>query len=356
MEDKIITTKLPLIVEGIQISSDIMADLNSKFGKFYSDDYVTTSGIMLELESDGEVIYVTAHLNANSSFVLTKADEDVSNKQRYLLTHKGKVISSVNIWTPPKYSSENKIIGNTKITNLVNSHFDRIRISPINGCSVNCAFCSCREVAYSLNSIEDMDVAIDIALQDNRITHALISGGTPKEEDLPYLSKVFEHICQKYPIDFDIMMMPREFTSFTNTAKYGEYIKFLKDIGLKGLCINIELFNDDVRKKYCRGKYNLGIENYLAFLTEAVKVFGTQNVRSGLIVGLESLEDTLKGVRAICETGAMPMLSPYVKYGDIGENPTLELLIEAKEKTDIILKEFGIPLAPLCSKCRHNTI
>lgn len=92
------------------------------------------------------------------------------------------------------------------------------------------------------------------------------------------------------------------------------------------------------------------------FLTEAAKVFGTHNVRSGLIVGLESMEDTLKGVRAICETGAMPMLSPYIPYGNIGTWPKLEFLIEVKEKTEEILKKYGIPLAPLCPMCKHNTI
>lgn len=249
MEDRINTIKIPLMMGGVQISNDLISELNAKFGKLYNDDYVTNTGIMLILESAKEPIYVTVHLNANSDFVLASKKDSISSEDSYELIYKGKFLSKVKIWAPAKYLSENIVIGNLKITDFVNSHFDRIRVSPIGGCTINCAFCSCREIPYTIKSIEAMDKAIDIALQDNRITHALISGGTPKVEDLQYLSDVYEHICKKYPIDVDVMMMPREFESFTNDSKYAEYVKWLKDVGVKGLSVNIELFNDDIRKK-----------------------------------------------------------------------------------------------------------
>ena len=33
-----------------------------------------------------------------------------------------------------------------------------------------------------------------------------------------------------------------------------------------------------------------------------------------------------------------------------------EAMLKAKEKTDEILEKYNIPLAPLCSKCKHNTL
>ena len=76
----------------------------------------------------------------------------------------------------------------------------------------------------------------------------------------------------------------------------------------------------------------------------------------GLIVGLESKEDTLEAVTKICKCGCMPMLSPYIPYNGIGGYPSVNFLIDVYNNTKKILKVYNIPLAPLCKKCKHNTL
>lgn len=130
----------------------------------------------------------------------------------------------------------------------------------------------------------------------------------------------------------------------------------MKNIGVNGLSINIELFNDEICKKYCREKFSIGKNNYLKVLELASAIFGTEKVRSGLIVGLEPKEDTLAAVEAICKTGCMPMLSPYIPYKGIGEFTTAEFLIDVLDKANEIVKKYNIHLAPLCKKCKHNSL
>ena len=345
--------KLELMVNGVAITDKLKNHLLEKIGKFYNDDYVTTTGVMLEIGTNQDT-YVTAHLNNKSKYVLDLENDEVIFYNR---KSKEKTDTTIKIWEPSPYMTQSKLNNNGEYFNYVNSHFDRARISPISGCSFSCAFCSVNSYDYGLNELPPMDCALTNALQDKRVTHVLISGGSPKECDLPFLTTVYEHFPQKFAnYDFDVMCTPRGFTNYTDKSQYRGYIQHLKDIGVKGLSINIELFNSKICAKYCPEKFGIGNSNYLYFLECASEIYGTENVRSGLIVGLEPLKDTLRAVEEICKTGCMPMLSPYIPYNNIGKFPTVEFLLKAKEKTDEILEKYNIPLAPLCKKCKHNTL
>ena len=349
MVDNNIKIKIDLLVNGVQLAPNTKDFLINNYGKkFYNDDYVTTSGVMIEID---ENTYVTSHISDNSNYIINLSDN------KFLLFFNNVFISEIKIWEPCDYMVNVKENKYGPITKYVNSHFDRSRINPISGCNNHCAFCSMNEIPYRKNTIEQLDLALEESLKDERITHVLISGGSPKEQDLEYLTEVYEYFAQKYKnYKIDVMMTPRGFTSYTDTSQYEEYLKHLKKIGVAGLSINIELFNDEICEKYCREKFKIGKQNYLLFLKLASKIFGTTNVRSGLIVGLEPMQDTLDAVEEICKCGCMPMLSPYIPYKGIGDFPTAEFLIETLEKTNEILSKYNISLAPLCKMCKHNTI
>lgn len=344
--NKFTELKIKLMTQGASLEDSAKEFLISNYGKkFYNDDYVTTTGIMMEILSG----YITVHLNRSSYYKI------VYDKTLYLKTDKELI--PIKIWKPAEFmlNAEKNKYG--LITKYVNVHFDRARINPISGCNNHCVFCSMNEIPYRKNSIDEMDLALNEAFKDNRVTHVLISGGSPKEEDLRYLTEVYEYFCSKYPkYDFDVMMTPRGFDSYTDTSQYEDYIKHLKSIGVKGLSINLELYNDEITTKYCKEKALIGKDRYFTFLKLASKILGTKNVRSGLIVGLESKNDTLKAVEEICKCNCMPMLSPYIPYNNIGDYPTSQFLMDIYEETEKILQNYNIPLAPLCDKCKHNTL
>ena len=79
-----------------------------------------------------------------------------------------------------------------------------------------------------------------------------------------------------------------------------------------------------------------------------------------LMVGLESIEDTLAGVNAIAERGATPVLSPFRPdpktplrdYDPVGADQLEETYLRARE----VANGHGVELGPNCIPCGHNTL
>jgi len=158
------------------------------------------------------------------------------------------------------------------ISEYVNTHADRVRIQPIGGCANNCKFCSINKDKYIKKNIDLLDKCFNIALKDKNVKHALIAGGSPKEieEDYQYLTDVYTHFGTKYnSFKIDIMMTPRGFKSANDIDDYENYIKYLKAIGINGLSINIELYNEEYREKYIPAKNNISLDNYMDFIKKA---------------------------------------------------------------------------------------
>jgi hypothetical protein len=137
--------------------------------------------------------------------------------------------------------------------------------------------------------------------------------------------------------------------------------KFLKDVGIHGLSINLELYNPEVARRKARGKANIGLENYLRFIESCVDTFGPGKIRSLLMVGIEPMEDTLQGVQALAERGCDPVLSPFrpdPKTPLRGETPpSVELQKEVYQRAqDIVEKYHPVVLGPRCIPCQHNTL
>lgn len=342
--------KIDLMTDGVNIETSTLNHLKKNFGeKFYNDDYVTTTGIMIELSCN---YYVTSRINSNSSYKI------ILEQNNFILIRKHLKLP-IKIWKPWLCTAENidKKTFDLLQSNIAVSHFDRVRISPINGCNNHCAFCSMNSIKYEKNSIEDIDTCLKYLLMNERVTHILISGGSPKQSDLKYLTEVYKYICKKFSkYDIDVMTTPRGFDSYTDTSQYKPYIEHLKNIGVKGLSVNIELYNNEICAKYCPEKYKIGRDNYFYFLKIASEIFGSQNVRSGLIVGLESKKDTLKAVEEICKCGCMPMLSPYIPYNNIGKYSSANFLYTIYKQSKKIIDKYNLNLAPLCTRCRHNTL
>ena len=102
-------------------------------------------------------------------------------------------------------------------------------------------------------------------------------------------------------------------------------------------------------------------KRYLDFIEGAVPVFGEGKVRSLLMAGVESLEDTLRGVEALAERGCDPVLSPFSTDPSTPmkdkKPPTAEFLAELYERArDIVEKHPNVKMGPRCIPCMHNTL
>lgn len=339
--------KAKLLEKGIKVTPSAKKVLDKQSDIWLMDDYITCSGITLQYEDE----YATIGVEEDSTYEL------IAKRGKLYITDGTDDKVETIVITPPDYMRDEMIIDGKKITVYVNTYTDRTRLQLMSGCSNNCKFCNAVEFKYELNSIKGMEEALEVALEQSDTRHLLISSGSVWEQDLETITDMYDHFTKKYKhLDIDIMMTPRGFTSYTDNTQYEGYIKHLKEIGVHGLSINMELNHPDYLKKFCPEKYAIGQENYLKFLETAVKIFGQDKVRSLLIVGIEPLEETLKGVEKLAKIGVNPVLSPLFPYGEANFPPKADLFIEAKEKSEEICKKYNVKMGPLCKPCSHNVL
>lgn len=354
MNKELYEYKLDLLYYGIHITDECYASLKKGiYNQINHNDYITTKGLMIALDS---LIYVNAKLNKKSPYVV-----DIQENNYYLVFN-DKKICSIKIIQPPEFALMGATLKSGKVvTDLINIHGDRIRIQPIIGCANHCTFCDLHKYSYEENSLTELDEAFTYALEHAEFRHALISGGTPlkTKEAYDYLNEVIKYFGLKYgsiyPID--VMFVPRGKRVEDSTPDaYLSFLKEMKEWKITGIYANLELYNDKARKRYIPEKSLIPKDDYFLFLKLAVEVFGKGNVKSCIIIGLESIEDSLNAVEELSKIGVIPVLSPFIpgKKGEEMPNPKLMKKVVLKSKE--IVEKYDLELGPACISCRHNTI
>ncbi len=345
--DQIQKLKISLMSNGIQISHEAhIAIAGSENNPLSVFDYVTTSGLVLILPGK---IYVNANFKEESC----KYSENILDfdKTFFIRSPIGKI--EVQYLPVPSYIMK-KISTGRPVTEIIMTHADRMRISPIRGCNNRCQFCDMGTAfPYRKAGLDEIHEALMIALLDLTIApkHLLISGGTPIKNDEDYIDSVYKEIISTCPVPVDVMMAPRE--------DFG-ILERLKDWGCNGLSINLEINDELLAQKIMPEKFLLGKEAYLKFIEQAVKIFGRGAVRSCLILGLESVQSTLEGVKLLAQIGCDPVLSPFkplngtLLAGLMPPSPEFQEYVYTEAQK--IVKENGVILGPRCIPCQHNTL
>jgi len=352
MATSLYKVKFQLLAEGMSISNSARNQLinSSSVGAMTLADYASTSGIPICLPG---LIWVNAPIvDCNPNFV---------NKTQYQLDWADDdfvLRSSEDEWSV----SPAPVPGYAALTNSqgeLYSHFglthtDRVRISPIAGCANNCIFCDLpHSCEYRLKDVEMLLEVVHVAMSDPVLParHVLISGGTPKVKDYGYLKMVYEAVLGEFShVPVDIMMIPIPAVLDLND---------LYKQGLNGLSINLELFDDEFRRRMIPEKNAIPKDDWLSFISKAVETFGKE-VRSMLMVGLEPIEKSIDGVRALAERGCTPVLSPFRPApGTPLQNipsPSAEFFEEVYLRACEVCDINNIELGPQCIPCQHNTL
>lgn len=354
--------KLRLMQQGAVFTSAARKTMcRSRFGIITFSDYATTGGIVAVLD---ERVYV----NIPVKFQGTPFVVDISEDELILKYDNKAIKTSFRIIPVPKYALDvERLCDDTPVRELVMTHADRARISPVHGCRYHCSFCTSNAAYYKEISCGQLDQAFKIALNDpyNKPRHVLISGGTPNEEADSYtwINDIYHYFPRNYPqFSFDVMLSPRGMRpGQTSMEDYNEFLHYLYDeCGVKTLSVNLELYNDKFRERFIPNKAAVGKDNYYRFISQAVGIFGAKSVRSSLVVGIEPERDTLDGVRALLDCGCLPVLSAFVPApGTDMANypaPSVEFLLETVSKAAEMAEEAELQLGPICRPCTHNSI
>jgi radical SAM family protein len=346
--------KLALFTDGMVVTPEARRQISGE-GENASPltlaDYASTSGISMELEGR---IWVNAPIqDFNPNFVRAPPHQlDFEDGQFWVRS--GDLRVRARPVPVPTYHDQVNAWGDL-YTSFAITHTDRVRISPIEGCAIACQFCDLPyRYRYRKKTVEALVDSVDRAANDPLLParHVLISGGTPSEEDYGYLNEVYAAVAAAFPhLAVDVMMVP-----MPGLLDLEE----LKAAGIHGLSINLEMFGDEGSRRIMPPKAKLGKRYWFDFIGHAVEVFGSGRVRSLILVGLEPLEDTLRGVDALAAVGCDPVLSPFRPDPHTPlrnmKPPTVELLAEAYERSLEIVERHGVKLGPRCIPCHHNTL
>lgn len=346
--------KLALFTEGLTATPEARREISGGEGQGHPltlADYASTSGISLELEGE---IWVNAPIqDFNPNFVKAPPHRLDFEDGQFWVTSGDLRVRARPIPVPSYHDEVNR--WGDRYTSLAITHTDRVRISPVEGCGLVCTFCDLPyEFRYRTKPVEALVDSVTRARLDSLLParHVLISGGTPKEKDYEYLNEVYTAVATAFPdLPVDVMMVPMP--GLLDPVQ-------LKKSGVHGLSINIETFNREVARKVMRQKYDLGLPFFLDFIEKAVVEFGAGKVRSLLLVGLEPLKDTLRGVEVLAERGCDPVLSPFrpdpITPLRSAPPPSIGDLAEVYERSLEIVEKHGVKLGPRCIPCQHNTL
>lgn len=359
--------KIDLFAEGLQLTDAARKAIQAASEhQLTTGDYVTTEGLMLKA---GDIYINSPFPDANdfarnSPYVL---DVDDSGNL-FVTSHDGRRIA-VDYIPPPAYMEELNAQGR-RYGDMIATHGDRARLSPIRGCSLDCKFCGIRKLAYETIPAEELVDAVRKATTapGREARHLLISGGTPGPKHYDYLNDVYARVSAEFPdLEIDIMMTPSEYRD----KKLLDPQK-LKDMGIHALSVNVELNDESEEAQDILGrKASIGKAAYLEFLKEAVEIFRDKEtgevgrVRSIVIVGLQPIEETLKIVEELASIGVSVELSPLrldssTPLQDIPP-PSAEdqkrVYLEAHKIIDKYKEQYpGINDGLQCVNCMHNVL
>lgn len=347
--------KIELLTHGMTVSPAAAEALSGfERGKPLTlADYASTTGIALELDRG---IWVNAPIrDHNPNFVGDQPPHSLEYEDGAYFVRSGDREVPARPVPVPDYHDETHAETGRLYTDYAITHTDRVRISPIQGCKFVCTFCDLPyDKRYEKMPIEGLVASVARALEDQALPaqHVLISGGVPRDEDWPWLQEVYRAVPAAFPdVPVDVMMVP---------VPDRLVARDLYETGIHGVSINLEMFDAERSRKVMHHKWKLGHGAWFDFIEEAVSYFEPGNVRSVIMVGLEPMEMTLEGIRALAERGCEPVLSPFRPDPATPLRkhppPSVEELEELYQRTEEIVEAAGVKLGPRCIPCMHNTL
>ena len=298
--------KRAILCQGIRLDP-IKDDILTINPYFFEKSFSHSSSILLDKKILVNVPLLDRYAN-KSPYLITKDDND------FIIVKDGTKICEVNILNAPKWYEE-QIAPGIKAADVIREHdINVLSCNPFRDCVYFCSEKKCRFCSYgTINDRElinsrnvDLYVkAISLAFSYNPKYELNISIGTWPAPDrgavkiMDLIAKLRNNIDPRY---ISLEMAPP-------TEK--RWIKNLKEVGISSIMFNIELYDSKIREKLCPGKSTIGLKQYFKAWKEAINYFGKWRVGSVLIVGIESLDSTIKGIDMLIGLGVLPIIMPF---------------------------------------------
>jgi len=318
--------KLELLAQGIRIDPTIRAELGTKYkGPLYTRTGPTSTGIDMLLEKQ---VYVSPSIGGptfypyeDTPFVLTIADG------RPVITKNDAMIQKVTILPQPSFYEQmtsdgipmkriGTICGDFLGMAIDNrcwfwGHYKGESLTDYRG--KQCKYC-----AIGLNSsvneefrktVDQILQVCEAAVDGGYCKHIALNAGTfpPPSRGHHEHAEVVSAIKARFDCWVRLSIAPPE---------EEKYVDVLLDSGVDQVGYNYEVYDPEIYKRVCPGKYeelDRGVPHQLfdRILSYSVKKGGPNKTYSLLIPGLEPKESTVAGVERLCSMGVVPRLSIF---------------------------------------------
>jgi len=198
-----------------------------------------------------------------------------------------------------------------------------LNLNPYQFCNQNCLFCSKGfrhmndELRKSLVNLSPDQIIRYIEMKLPELNFAtlteviILTGRYYSTEDLlKYVERIVKGLNILSKGDFDPLLNHNQRVKISTHLLQSEDDMIRgKELGIKRFIYPIEIFNDGLRKKYMtndtysENKGDTPISSVFEVLERAVKIFGADNVEPVIIVGLDSYEETINGLKRIKQLG-----------------------------------------------------
>jgi radical SAM protein (TIGR04043 family) len=199
-----------------------------------------------------------------------------------------------------------------------------------------CAFCAMKiDQKSRWRAIDSIIEVAQVAKEETPNAEISFGGGTRLTPDkgAKHKSEAIRRFRDQVDMRVCVEMAPPD---------TDDWLTKLHDSGCDSLLLNIEVWDEDLRRELMPGKAAITRQRYLDALAHSVKVFGSSQVSSQVIVGLEPLDGTLAAIQALIDVGAIPLPVVFrpLPGTPLAETPTPPIadVIQVFEQTHALMQ------------------
>jgi hypothetical protein len=209
---------------------------------------------------------------------------------------------------------------------------------------LNCRFCT---TGYNVGineeakkTVQDVVETAKAAKKESGVTFLHINSGFLNDRDLDLAAPYVHAIKQQVGLLVGVQMLP--------TKHFSKY-DWLIDLGADHFSFCYEFQNPEFFQRICPGKEKtLGQRAFFNALEYTVKKLGKGSCSGEIIAGVEPLEDTLKAIDYITDTGAFPTICIFrpVIGSDMEDHPSprFEEMVAVMRYMYDACRKKGIPV------------
>lgn len=295
--------KLDLTIRGMKISRDALATsdisrtlrLSQETGAALELDIILPENVMVNIP-------IRECLAEDRPYTLTVKDG------RFFITRGD---AKTEVWVaPPAGFYEKRTSTGVSMAKIGRTYAGYLAISPTPACEfisqeLACRYCDLEAKKGRAWSVEEVVETVEAAVAEGVAEYVCLNVGYTDSPDggIALLEPYIKEIKHRFDLLVCVQAQP---------PASDEWIDATYAMGIDSIAYNLEAYDPDVFESIAPGKMRLiGRDRYFEALKHAARIFPSGAVVSNLIIGLEPITSTLKGIDMLASLGVIPTLPIY---------------------------------------------